>query len=151
MIQRRYKVNIPRNNISSLRKQLKADKQLHFNVSNPPKSDKTSPRVNVVVKANVYGITEIELVESTIKFNDGVIIDENHTGKLSKKIECIESVKKSWFKLILLYSGLVGSNTLTRIPDIDTNVIPLILIICIPISLGLFYGRNILSTINNYS
>ena len=47
------------------------------------------------MKANVHDTTEIEVLESTIKFNEGVIIGENHTGKLSKKIESIMQVSTS--------------------------------------------------------
>ena len=138
MIKRQYKVNILRTSISSLRKQLKEDKQLNSHVSKPPESDKISTRVNIRVKANVQGNTEIELIEHTIKFNDGVIIGTNHTGKLSKKTEFVEDIKKNWFKLILLYAGLVGTNVLTRLPNLDSMTIMYTCVLCIVVTFVLF-------------
>ena len=143
MIKRSYKVNIPRNSISTLRKQLKEDKSLNSSVSHPPKSDKIPSRITVIVKANVHGTTEIEVLESTIKFNEGVVIGENHTGKLSKKIEFFESIKKNWIKLGLLYLGLAGSNIIARSPDTEIETILPILGLCVLITFGIFYSQNI--------
>ena len=130
---------MPRDRISTLRKELKGDEKLDSQVGKPPKSDKLSPRVDILVKANVHGSTEIELVESTIKFNGGVITGENHTGKLSRKTELFEFIRKKWLRMMIIYATLVGANLLLRIPELDYHIVGGVLFLYIPVTLGMFY------------